>query len=345
MQTIIAAFDDSQAAQRAVARLVEQGFSRDSVHLQSGYDDDTTTPTSSRTADTDHHGFFSSVGDFFGSLFGDEPHKADAGNYAEAVRRGSTVVVVDAQTDIEVDKARALMAEAGSVDVDQRASQWKSQGWTGFDATAKPLSRDELTAERQTVMPVVQEELQVGKRTVEQGGVRVVKRVTETPVSELVKLRQERATIERRPVDRAATEADFANFKEGTIEVRETSEEAVVSKSARVVEEVVVGKEVSERSETVSDTVRRTDVDVERMDAKNAGVGNGSTARTGAGGFGANESQVRGNAKQAEGAAKDAAGSASGNLGQKLEGKIEKMAGNVQEGYGNLKDDLTGRKP
>lgn len=119
-------------------------------------------------------------------------------------------------------------------------------------------------------MPVVEEELQVGKRVVEGGGVRVVKRMTEVPVTELIKLREERATVERRPVDRAATEADFTNFKEGTIEVRERSEEVVVNKKARVVEEVVVAKEVSEREATVTDTLRRTDVKVERVIGKNA---------------------------------------------------------------------------
>ena len=115
-------------------------------------------------------------------------------------------------------------------------------------------------------MPIVQEDLKIGKRSVEGGGVRVVSRITETPVSELVRLRQERATVERCPVDRAATDAAFANFKEGSVEVREMSEEAVVAKTARVVEEVVVGKKVSERSQTVTDTVRKTDVQVERLD-------------------------------------------------------------------------------
>jgi len=115
------------------------------------------------------------------------------------------------------------------------------------------------------VMPVVQEELQVGKRAVAKGGVRVIQRVTETPVKEMIRLREERATVERRPADRPASEADFQNFKEGTIEVRETTEEPVVSKAARVVEEVVVGKHVEERTETVSDSVRRTDVEVEQL--------------------------------------------------------------------------------
>lgn len=338
MQTIIAAFDDVQTAQQTVERLVQQGFSRNAVHLQAGYQGGTTSSTAAGDAEG---GFFSGIGDFFRDLFGGDSAD-DAGSYAEAVRRGSTVVVVDARNAAEEEKARALLQQVGTVDVAERAAQWKTQGWTGYDADARATTAGaaDLTAGRQSVLPVVQEQLEVGKRTVSGGAVRVVQRVVETPVSELVKLRQERAVVERRAVDRPATEADFANFKEGTIEVRESAEQAVVGKTARVVEEVVVGKEVTERTETISDTVRRTDVEVERV------AGDATTTATSAGGYGGiNEAQARGLAKQAEGAAKDAAGSASGSLGQKLEGKVEKLAGNVQEGYGNLKQDVTPGKP
>ncbi len=78
-------------------------------------------------------------------------------------------------------------------------------------------------------------------------------------------MREEHVTVERRPVNRAVSDADVSAFKEGTIEVTETAEEAVVAKQARVVEEVVVGKQVEERTETVRDTVRRTDVEVEQI--------------------------------------------------------------------------------
>ena len=75
-------------------------------------------------------------------------------------------------------------------------------------------------------------------------------------MSEVINLQQQKATVERKPVDRPATEADFENFKEGTFEVRKTAEEAVIGKSARVVEEVAVGRTVTNQSETVSDRVR-----------------------------------------------------------------------------------------
>jgi stress response protein YsnF len=91
----------------------------------------------------------------------------------------------------------------------------------------------------------------------------VVSRVSETPVEETVQLREQHATVARKPVNREVTDADMATFEEGTVEIRETAEEAVIGKTARVVEEVEVGTQVTQRDEKVSDTVRRTNVDVE----------------------------------------------------------------------------------
>jgi len=96
--------------------------------------------------------------------------------------------------------------------------------------------------------------------------VRVEQRVTERPVEETVTLREEHVHVERRPVNQPVDARNMETFKEGVIEVIETSEEAVVSKQARVVEEVVINKDVHEREEVVRDTVRRTDVEVERFD-------------------------------------------------------------------------------
>jgi len=89
--------------------------------------------------------------------------------------------------------------------------------------------------------------------------------VVETPVNESVNLREEHVNVERRPVDQPISPSDSTAFKEQSIEMRETAEEAVVQKSARVVEEVLVGKEVSQRQEQINDTVRRTEVQVENL--------------------------------------------------------------------------------
>lgn len=111
-------------------------------------------------------------------------------------------------------------------------------------------------------IPVVEEDLAVGKREVDRGRVRVRSYVTERPVEENVTLREERVNVERRPVDRPVGAGDDA-FREREIEVSARGEEPVIRKDARVVEEVVVNKEADTRTETVRDNLRRTDVKVE----------------------------------------------------------------------------------
>jgi uncharacterized protein (TIGR02271 family) len=123
------------------------------------------------------------------------------------------------------------------------------------------------TTEGRTAIPVVQEDLKIGKREVQRGGVRVFSRIIETPVNESVNLREEHVNVERRPVNQPIGANDLTAFKEQSIEMRETAEEAVVQKSARVVEEVLVNKEVTQREEQINDTVRRTDVQVEQLGA------------------------------------------------------------------------------
>jgi len=114
----------------------------------------------------------------------------------------------------------------------------------------------------------VREELTVGTRKVATGGVRVTSSVSEAPVERTVTLREEEVSAERTPASRklSAEEAEAA-FRGRTVEATSTREEAEVSKQARVVGEVSIGRRVSEREETVRDTVRRTEVEVEKVEA------------------------------------------------------------------------------
>jgi len=112
-------------------------------------------------------------------------------------------------------------------------------------------------------IPIVEERLRIGKRLVDQGHIRVRSYVVETPVEEQVTLREERVELEREPVDRPLTAADKADFQERTIEATESAEEPVVSKETRVREEVRLRKQAQEHTETVSDKVRRTEVEVD----------------------------------------------------------------------------------
>jgi uncharacterized protein (TIGR02271 family) len=132
-------------------------------------------------------------------------------------------------------------------------------------ATSTNTASERTTSDRDEVIPVAEEELHVGKRDVSHGRVRIRSYVVERPVEEQVTLREERVAVERRPVSGTTQAGTLGGdpFQERTIEVEERSEEAVVSKEARVVEEVVVRKEADQRTETISDTVRKTEVDVE----------------------------------------------------------------------------------
>ena len=109
---------------------------------------------------------------------------------------------------------------------------------------------------------MVEEKLRVGKRDLNHGRVRVRSYVVENRVSEQVSLRDENVSIERRTVDRPVTETENA-FVDRTIEAEEHHEEAIVSKDARVVEEIALRKTAEQREETISDSVRRTEVEVE----------------------------------------------------------------------------------
>jgi uncharacterized protein (TIGR02271 family) len=135
-------------------------------------------------------------------------------------------------------------------------------------ATAR-TGPDTGTAKGDEVIPLAEEQLDIGKRVVDRGTTRIRRYVTETPVERSVDLHGERVTIERRkPVDTAGAPGAGA-FEERTVEVRETEEVPVTEKTARVVEEVVVHREGTERTETVRDTVRREEADITKDGKRN----------------------------------------------------------------------------
>ncbi|TPG61288.1 DUF2382 domain-containing protein [Roseomonas nepalensis] len=257
---------------------------------------------------TGETGFWASLKDLF---IADEDRQA----YAEGIRRGG--FVVSAQVDDSVvDHALDVFEAHGAVDLDSREAEWRASGWSGsadsmsggmgttgavgaasMGGTATPavgtgaaMPQTGMTGERATGdrmtgasttneerIPVVEERLRVGKREMDRGRVRVRSYIVETPVSESVTLRDEHVSIERRVVDQPLSAADDA-FRERVIDAVEHSEEAVVAKEARVKEELVIRKDVGERTQNVTDTVRHTEVEVE--DDRTAGTTTGTSGTT-----------------------------------------------------------------
>ena len=226
------------------------------------------------------------AGGIIGGLTGLGVPESEAHYYAEGIRRGGTLVTIHAD-DARADEATSILNRYNPVDMTNRADTYRKSGFSGYSDTTPHYTPEQITAERaayvapvaaapmapamdRTVkagesitVPIVEEQLVVGKRAVEGGGARIHTRVIETPVTESVTLREEHVTVNRNPVNRTLSATDLASaFSNATIDVTTRSEEAVIGKTAHVIEEVTIGKTASERVETVSDTVRRTDVDV-----------------------------------------------------------------------------------
>jgi uncharacterized protein (TIGR02271 family) len=327
-KTVTSLYHSPKVADDIVTRLQQAGVSRSNITIHSGSDTN-----------------FADDLDDLGVPW------ADAQAYTEGVRRGGSLVVVEADDD-EVDNVLRILDSQGAMDLDEHQSTWRSEGWTGDqdtaasgarrvvepgtgattagmaggaaagmaggmanhagDATSRAgqtarsaadsvsetarsaaesaragltgrtgteTSRTEQTSrsgaettrtglagragmeEGEEVIPIIEEELRVGKREVDHGRVRIHTRIVEHPVEEQVTLRDESVDVERRPGSDRAVTGDA--FKERTVEVEEHDEEPVVSKEAHVREELVVRKGVDQRTETIRDTVRRTEVEIE----------------------------------------------------------------------------------
>ncbi len=242
--TIIGLYNDASTAERVIDDLTDSGFNRSNVEMH---------------RESDASGLHSELVD-------EGIPRDDADYYVEGLRDGGVLVSVQAE-DSDTDKAVDIMnryADEGGYE-DRR--EFDDDLRTDADGTNvdRDAGRGTRTTDDDTI-EVAEERMNIGKRRVNRGGVRVRSRVVEEDVEEDVTLRDEEVRVERERVDREVSGADGDLFQERTIEATETDEEAVVDKEARVTEEIHVDKEATEHTETVSDTVRRTEVDVEETD-------------------------------------------------------------------------------
>ena len=267
--TVVGLFDPAADAQATATELKAANMSDANITY--------TTSAEGGSAPSGFSGLKGGLGSLPSTLVGMGVPDDHAHLYAEGVRRGGTLITADADDD-EVSTVTRIMRKNHVIDIEKRSEVYRGEGFEQFDASAKPYAADEAklhhekhAAHRDELevddngMPVkleeAEEQLDIGKRQVKKGGVRIFRRVTETPVEKDVTLRDEKISVTRNKVDRAAG-ADA--FKEGQLEVTETDEEAVVSKTARVTGEVVVDKTAVEHTEKVRDTVRKTEVEIEK---------------------------------------------------------------------------------
>jgi len=233
------------------------GYS-DAANIQSAYDEDK------------HE---SGISRFFKNLFGDDD---DADKFTRIARSSEAIVTVHAQSKDEAERAADILDDNGAIDVDKRASDYGYSG-SGYNSinpenvntTNYNAGSTDITNNESRKIPIIEENLEVGKEEIETGGKRLRSRIVERPVEENLRLREEHVYVQRTPVDREATDSDFDKFEERDIEMIEHAEVPIVNKQARVVEEVSLKKDTDERSEKIEDTVRKTELDVENIEKKN----------------------------------------------------------------------------
>jgi uncharacterized protein (TIGR02271 family) len=258
--TVVGLFKDRSEAQAAMKDLMISGFIKEDIDLSNRKFAENTNAGDNYSTDNDNLGIGDRIANFFNSLFGDD--EMTARNYTNAASDADAILTVQADSDERARVAQQIFDRHGSMDVDENEARFSQQR----TAAAGTKQTNAAAANTKTTIPVVEEKLNVGKQQIETGGARIRSRIVEKPVEANVRLREEHVVVNRRPVDREISDADLKSFKPGEMEITEHAEVPVVGKQARVVEEVEVGKNITERNETVRDTVRSTDVDVNEFD-------------------------------------------------------------------------------
>jgi uncharacterized protein (TIGR02271 family) len=220
----------------------------------------------------------------------DPTYESDHAYYGRHIESGSTVLAVTVEQsesqrvmDLLADqmplKLEDVGTEAGTQDTTAmregtmrggtmdgvRGGTMREVDMLGTPHAMTEPNRMSETNEREEVIPLAEEQVEIGKRRVDHA-TRIRRYVVETPVERQVSLRDETVVIERRrPAE--GTSPGVGAFEERTVEVHTSSEQPEVTKTANIAEEVVVHKTVTERPETIRETVRKEQVEVIKDDS------------------------------------------------------------------------------
>lgn len=196
-------------------------------------------------------------------LFGRNVGDHESSVYGRTIESGGAVLTLRT-SDNEVTRAMKILDIHSPADVNERATSLGVAPTAATRSAVTPPAATARTTAKEEVLRLAEEQLDVGKRQVETGKARIRRFVTERPVEAHVTLHEEHAEMLRRAVSDPSLARDV-DWSDKTIEITETSEQAVINKTAHVAEEVVIRKEGSDHVETVRGTVRRQQVELERL--------------------------------------------------------------------------------
>jgi uncharacterized protein (TIGR02271 family) len=265
-ETLVAVYDTPAHADAAVKALKAAGFAEsdisvfDAARLKAG--------RATMSAGVKDSGLWH-------RLFGTDVYEHEADIYGQTIEDGGAVISVRVPPS-EVAHASAVLDIHHPVDVHDRATTTGVAPPARVETIEKKIEAVPLAAVQQVavsprlaaaqpeILRLAEEQLQVGKQMVEAGKTRVRRFVTERDVAQDVTLHDEHAEVIRKAISdpKYVGEIDWAD---GTIEVVETAEHALVNKTARVVEEVGLRKIGAEHVETIRDKLRRQQVEIERL--------------------------------------------------------------------------------
>jgi len=206
-------------------------------------------------------------------LFGRSVGDHESAVYGRTIESGGAVLTLRLQ-DFDVARAMKILDVHNPLDVTDRGSSMPQTTGTAPKSTspASPATEPSVstasvtnkTIVKEEVLRLAEEQLEVSKRQVETGRARVRRFVVEKPVESQITLHEEHAEMLRRVVSDSSAVKDI-DWSEKVIEITETAELPVITKTTRIAEEVVIRREGSDRVETVRETVRRQQVELERL--------------------------------------------------------------------------------
>ncbi|WWP00060.1 MAG: YsnF/AvaK domain-containing protein [Candidatus Dasytiphilus stammeri] len=262
-EKIVTLFDNAEHAESAKNNLLTAGFSKDDISLI----DDNQLKSAN---------ILSHQHDIWHRLFGNGLTEEESKVYAQAVETGGVILILRSN---EEDTPRAMsilnahqMSEVSETETstctDKPDSQRQYQKLPDTKCQSPSPNNPQLKyIDTEDILPLAEEQLEIGKKLIKEGSTRVRRFVTEKDVAVEVPLHEEHAAIFRRSINKDQCPDKF-DWSDTVVEITETSEQPVVNKTAHIVEEIIVRKEGRDRIQTIHDTVRKQEVKIEHDNKK-----------------------------------------------------------------------------